>query len=211
MKRRTLLFFSLVLCFATFIFFSQKAEASFVINFDSPTFSPDASGDYPHSYNSPNGLITFNGHISSDLGGNPLLIIPDHTNGSGYFLRDTLANLTVTMTFAFDVSSIQLFWRAADGVTMHGAVYDITGNLLGSGSQSGSDNNHWVQVTADHVSAPLTPIRSLAFWTDIDQPFRMGIDDVTIFPTASVPEPATMLLLGLGLMGLAGVRRKFKK
>ncbi len=55
-----------------------------------------------------------------------------------------------------------------------------------------------------------TPITSVAFT-------EMGLGmDITQFilgtanSTTSVPEPTSMLLLGLGLMGLAGVRRKFK-
>lgn len=44
--------------------------------------------------------------------------------------------------------------------------------------------------------------------TDI---FRWGISHITFFGPTSVPEPATMLLLGLGLIGLAGIRRKIKK
>jgi hypothetical protein len=35
------------------------------------------------------------------------------------------------------------------------------------------------------------------------------VGDVTA--TAPVPEPATMLLFGIGIVGLAGFRKKFKK
>jgi hypothetical protein len=43
-----------------------------------------------------------------------------------------------------------------------------------------------------------------AYWYEAKLSYTAG-------STSSVPEPATMLLLGLGLVGLAGVRRKFRK
>ncbi|MGD9160681.1 MAG: PEP-CTERM sorting domain-containing protein [Desulfobacteraceae bacterium] len=38
-----------------------------------------------------------------------------------------------------------------------------------------------------------------------------GLSHYTLFNTTPVPEPATMFLLGAGLVGITGIRRKLKK
>lgn len=80
-----------------------------------------------------------------------------------------------------------------------------TGGLLGSYTYPGNANDkEYLGIVSTE------PIVSFHWVSTLGRTLNTGIDNISV-SSVPTPEPATMLLVGFGLLGMAAFRRKFKK
>ena len=132
--------------------------------------------------------------------GNGLYVDLDGTSGEAGLLSSKIIFAPGSYVVSFDLGGSQ-----REGYD-DGNVVDITMGISDFSTSITRNTNDPLQLFTYNVT--ITTAGSLTFHNLGGDNVGAILDNVTV---SAVPEPISLLLFGLGLVGLAGVRRKFKK
>ncbi len=180
------------------------ANASLIVDTGTPNNSPDwffSNAQYfgaEFNINDTYSINSIEGYFSNEWGGDSSVTIGIHSDDG-----NTPGTLLNSATFAINASA-QLDWYGVNALnwTLISGTYwvsfvpgsNIDGKMPGTapspmGEYAKGGSNGWIDFGSDYFD-------------------HLGIGIRIDATTSPVPEPATMMLFGLGLLGLAGCSRR---
>jgi hypothetical protein len=176
--------------------------------------------ELPGGYDLPNGTWTTYAAIPGWTASNGSIEVRNNVegvaqDGDNFIELDSYGNSNMySQIVATEVGAeytISYFFAPRPGVaaTSNGIQLYFNDVLIDEITGYSSSNNAWEQRT---VTVKGTGSDVISFGAvGLSDTYGGSIDNVSMVGTTSVPEPATLLLLGLGLIGIAGANRKFGK